>query len=186
MGVRFTADLVPADAFVASCGCPDADARAERFTTFDEAHEAAEVANLGRRAALPGCAMPEVCPDYPLYARELHEDGAPAVELHSANAVRLLELLGLAFTADQPAVGFGTGALQVLAVDAYGQLDPQAFLGRVLLAEALTPADAGAEPLLEGRHYRGGRSAGHLQYRLRELRDLAAWCSARGRLVAWG
>jgi hypothetical protein len=197
MSLTFTAELIPADGYAASCGCAGATEQAERFTTFDLAHAAAQAANLGPRAALSGCELPDVCPDYPLYAHVVHDEPAPHVNLHNANAVRLLELLGLQCVEDRPAdaeafdsepagsVEPSALAVPLLSVDAYGQMDAHAFLGRVLIAEALTPADAGTEGTWHGRHFTGGRSAGHLQRRFHDLRELSAWCAARGRRVSW-
>ena len=192
MSVTFTAELVPADGYVVTCGCEDADAQAPRFGTYDDACAAAEDADDGARTALPGCSMPDICPDYPLRAHPASNDPAPAVNVHDANARRLFGLLAFS-----PAPLGTAGAQQIgpaaepLAPGPAGSgwasedLPADAFLGRVLLALALTPDDAGTDGYGDGRFFTGGRSPGHLQRRLLELHELALWCRARGRLVVW-
>lgn len=186
MSVTFTASFVEPRFHVVSCGCEEATARAVPYGSFGAAHSAAEAANLGARAPLPGCALPEVCPDYPLYARPVYEDPAPETCLHEANAERALEVLGL--RTGTPACPQQADAdLQDGAEhEASGQMDAEEFLGRVLVAVALAPADSGADGYWSGRWFHGGRHAGDLQQRLGELRLLAEWCHQRGRQVAWG
>jgi hypothetical protein len=84
--------------------------------------------------------------------------------------------------------------------EVYGDEPADLFLGRVLLALAVAPQDAGTpatsrtlgdgfggSPLLtaEGRWYDCGRSEGYTQRKLAELRTLAEWAAARGHRVAW-
>jgi len=84
-----------------------------------------------------------------------------------------------------------------------GDLDAQDFLGRVLLALAISPADEGmpshtlqpgddAGPLLgvvgQGGPtiVQGARRPGYLQERLTELHSLAQWAVANDAVVMWG
>ncbi|MEY9839440.1 hypothetical protein [Streptacidiphilus sp. EB103A] len=183
MSVVFTAEFVPARAFAATCGCPQATALAPDHPTFEAADAAAQAANLLPRTALPGCDLADICPDYPLRAEAVDPDAAPVVDVHNRNAERLLELLGL--EGELEAAGARSPAAPP-APDRFGEMDAEAFLGRALMALALTPEDAGSEGTWRGRVFTGGRSAGHLQRRLRELHDLAQWCATRGRTVTWG
>ncbi|WP_328973604.1 hypothetical protein [Streptomyces sp. NBC_00239] len=194
--MTFTADYRPAGRFVASCGCRLATELAAPHRTYELA--LAEVlAAPAEREALPGCEMPDICPHYPLYVHEADPDGdVPEVNIGARNSVRLAHLLG--FEAPEPAgtlaalsaaerAGDTTSAVaEAPAVGDGGQMPAEEFLGRVLIALALTPEDAGVEGYWDGRWFTGGRSAGHLQMRLLELHALAQWCALRGRDVAWG
>ncbi|MFE7485137.1 hypothetical protein [Streptomyces sp. NPDC057552] len=185
MSVTFTADWRPATQFAVTCGCERATALAVPHDTYEaasvEALSAGPVHN-----ALPGCAMPEICPEYPLHVHDVDPGGefAPEVNLSERNASLLTDLLG--FTAPET-----TGAPRPPRLDDgpagdAGQLPAVDFLGRVLVALALAPEDEGLDGYWDGRHHLGDRRAGYLQLRLAELRDLAQWCVDRGRNVAWG
>lgn len=189
MSVTFTADRRPATQFAVTCGCERATALAARHDTYEEASAEALSAGPARRA-LPGCAMPDICPEYPLYVHDVDPDGefTPEVNMSERNAALLAGLLGFA-------VSEKTGAAQTPLSPARdgvgsdrdaGQLPAEDSLGRVLVALALTTEDEGVDGYWHGRIHLGGRRAGYLQMRLAELRDLAQWCADRGRDVAWG
>lgn len=189
MSVTFTAGWRPATQFAVTCGCERATALAVRHDTYEEASVAALSTGPARRA-LPGCAMPEICPEYPLYVHDVDPEGefTPEVNVSQRHAALLAGLLGLtapetidaAQTLPRPAHDGGGPA------DDAGQLPAEDFLGRVLVALALTPEDEGVDGYWNGRLHMGGRRAGYLQLRLAELHDLAQWCVGRGRDVAWG
>jgi hypothetical protein len=203
VSVTFTADWRPASRFAASCGCEQATELAARHGSYEDA--LAEVLTAGSaRGPLPGCEMPDICPDYPLRVHGVDPDGdTPEVNVSEHNAVRLADLLGFPATepsntdpaptlcaAAREADGLpGTvpdpAVLPCAAGDA-GQIPAEDFLGRVLVALALTPEDAGVDGYWSGRTHMGGRRAGYLQRRLVELHDLARWCADRGRDVVWG
>ncbi|MGW1291037.1 hypothetical protein ACWD4N_47755 [Streptomyces sp. NPDC002586] len=206
MTVVFQAELREPVGYVASCGCPEATALAAPHVTYEEACAAVRRLDaLPDRGPLQGCSMPQTCPDYPLDVYELDPDGEPpVVDVSNANATRLLPLLGLPhqvgdadgrLTAsgllDAPGEHAGHGSegpgtvIPICVVHAQGQLPAEQFLGRVLLALALTPQDGGTDSYEKGRTYYGGRSADYLQRRLLDLHDLALWCAARGRDVVW-
>ncbi|MFJ4680501.1 hypothetical protein [Kitasatospora sp. NPDC088783] len=167
MSTTFEADRPAVGPFAASCGCPAATAAAEPFLTWEEARYRAEAMGTGARGALPGCEMPDMCPDYPLRVLDVVMASAPAVNLHDATAREVFPALGLAD---------GEG----------GSEDACELLGRVLLASALLPEDPGSEGAVEDRWHTGGRPAGRLQQVLAELAELALWCDARGYCVRWG
>ncbi|WP_435058500.1 hypothetical protein [Streptomyces sp. bgisy060] len=201
MTITFTAAHRPPVGYAVSCGCPAATWRAPRYGDYQDARAAAERASAARtRPPLPGCGLPEVCPEYPLYAEEVDPDGeVPWVEFSNINAVGVLEALGLPLrTGPEDAAcdvledglpldesdGAGT-VIPIAVVDAYGELAADAFRGRVLTALGLAPDDPGRPDVRLGRTLLLGRPAGYLQRRLRELYDLADWCAAHGRDVAW-
>lgn len=102
---------------------------------------------------------------------EVHSPAA--VNVSNGNAVLLLDLLGLA------------------GPDAWcGRVDGADFLGRVLLAQAIAPADAG-RPALETTTGTGarlvdcGRPAGYADDRLTQLRSIAEAAAAAGSTVDW-
>ncbi|MFI0742443.1 hypothetical protein ACH4PU_30855 [Streptomyces sp. NPDC021100] len=162
MSLTFSAEYRGSVAYVVTCGCEPATARAPRYGSYDDAAAAVHAASgLRERVPLPGCRMPAQCPHYPLHAEGIDPDGAvPDVNVHEENARHLLALLGL------PAGGWQSPA--------------GAFLGRVLTALALTPGTAGT-PGAPG----SACERGHLSRRLLELHDLAQWCARRGRAVTW-
>ena len=110
-------------------------------------------------------------------------DGSPAVNMTNVNARLVLDALGLPFE------------------DGTGALDAEDFWGRVLMALAIAPEDAGmprhqlvagdVAPLFGEVREGGatfiecGRREGYLQDKLRELVEVARWASTVGREVTW-
>ncbi|MEU5900416.1 hypothetical protein [Streptomyces venezuelae] len=200
MSVTFTAAHRPPIGYAVSCGCPKATSRAPRFGDHQDAQAAADRASTARtRTPLPGCDLPQICPDYPLHAEEVDPDGpAPWVEFSNINAVGVLEALALPFrTGSQEracdaldgGLPLGTGGpgtvIPIAMVEAYGQLAADDFRGRVLTALGLAPDDPGTPDLRLGRTQLLGRPGGYLQRRLRELHTLADWCTTHNRNVTW-
>ncbi|MFC8570668.1 hypothetical protein ACFUIW_33425 [Streptomyces sp. NPDC057245] len=201
MTVTFTAAHRPPVGYAVSCGCDEATARAPRYGAWRDAQDAADRANTAAdaRRPLPGCATPETCPEYPLYAEEVDPDGrVPDVTVSSINAVGVLEALGVSLAAEPDAVesealegGMPLEApedgvvVPIAVVDACGELPVEDFRARVLTALGLAPEDPGVPGIQLGRTYVGGRPAGYLQRRLQDLYALADWCAAHGRDVAW-
>ncbi len=119
------------------------------------------------------------------------EDGMGVfdVNVSNVNAVRIAESLGFRLDPDHDG-------------DLFGQMDASVFLGHVLMALALAPADEGMPAfelspgdsagilgvVREGgpRIVMGARRPGYLQDRLRELHALAGWAVANGEEVQWG
>ncbi|WP_282795761.1 hypothetical protein [Streptomyces sp. CC224B] len=200
MTITFTAAHRPAVGYAVSCGCPVATERAPRYGDYRDAQAAAERATAApARAPLPGCDLPDICPDYPLRAEEVDPDGTvPWVEFSNANAIGVLEALALPFRTGSedgacdaledglPLEADGAGTvIPIAVVDSYGELAADDFRGRVLTALGLAPDDPGRPDVQLGRTLLFGRPAGYLQRRLRELHALADWCAAHGRDVAW-
>ena len=99
-----------------------------------------------------------------------------AINLSNANAAHVLD-----------ALGFGD---DVRAGDLCGTVDGEDFLGRVLMADAVSPEDEGV-PSHEiaragnAQWIEGGRPPGYLQDRLAQLRDLAQAATEGGYQVTW-
>lgn len=95
----------------------------------------------------------------------------PSVNLNNGNAATVMSALG--YTGDT----------------SIGSDDAEAFLGRVLTALAVAPADAGvpAHEMSGGGApmVACGRPEGYLQQRLQHLHEVAMWAVQRGTLVTW-
>lgn len=104
-------------------------------------------------------------------------DNAPRINVNNANAGVLLEVLGL-------------------PTDPWGMPEDfefptgHDFLGRVLMALAVSPEDAGVpahSPNPDRPNFIDcGRREGYLQERLGQLRELADYAIAHNRKVSWG
>ncbi|WP_206663661.1 hypothetical protein [Prescottella subtropica] len=121
---------------------------------------------------LPGCTDPESARYYGAGIESVTADGddAPEVNMSNTNAVMLLDLLGL-------------------DTEGFGDCPADDFLGRVLVASALSPADEGVPAHAVGGNPRMidcGRRPGYIQERLGDLHRLAAWAVENGRTVQWG
>lgn len=88
------------------------------------------------------------------------------INMNNANAARVLDTLGYAELSDSE--------------------DAELFLGRVLLALAVDPEDAGRPAVTDGRFIDCGRPQGYTGARLQELCELAEYARARGLRVTWG
>jgi hypothetical protein len=123
------------------------------------------------QASHPKNRPPDWCLGY-WGAEPVYDGDAPEVNLANANARSILELLG--YDRD----------------DLCGQADGETFLGRVLLALALAPADAGV-PAYESLGSNGarlidcGRSEGYHQRVLGQLAELAEHAVATEHRIHW-
>lgn len=196
MSVSFYAALAPAVAYAITCGCEPATMAAPRYGSYEDAVEA-----LGKRdgtellfpTALPGCTMPETCPGYDLHieaidADQAADDPCPAVNIGQVNAARILPMLGY----EVHETGETFFGVPTHDDDMYGEADAQEFLGRVLMALAIEPADEGTDthelPREDDRGphvHQCGRRAGYTEEKLSALHTLAQWCAERGRPVVW-
>ena len=98
-----------------------------------------------------------------------------AVNMSNANAVRVCASLGL----DLEEWGW------------CGSLPAQDFLGRILLALAIEPVDAGVPSTVDAAPGRAtfvdcGRAPGYTQERLGQLRELADWAVANNAEISFG
>lgn len=104
---------------------------------------------------------------------------APSLDVSNANAVLVLRALGL----------LPNGSAEQ-EWDLSGVCSAEDFLGRVLLASVLSPADEGV-PAFDNsadgsaRFIESGRRVGYLEDRLSSLRELAEFCCTYDREVTW-
>lgn len=94
------------------------------------------------------------------------------VNMNNRNAALMCDALGIA-----------------LGDDWCGDMEADAFHGRVVMALALAPADEGM-PSYEvagpgARMVEGARPAGYLQGRLAQLHELSTWAVAHQAVVSW-
>lgn len=185
MSVTFTAEYQPSDTagFVIAC-CDGSVEHAPVFADYVTAKAAYEdgeltlLASDADRPLLPGCEMPDICPDYGWMIREVHTMQIPDVQASNANARTLLNALGYG-TDDSDRDPFAC------TEELSGSEDADSFLGRVLLALAVLPEDAGLPVVTTGRVHDCGRAPGYVQEKLNGLRTLAQWCQEHGRAVSW-
>lgn len=150
-----------------SCGCLDAEGLS--FDTYQEAVGYFDAHGFSVEL-LATCADADNCASEPPSIGPIYEEEPPYVNVSNANAIRLLEVLGLPCTFDM-----------------LGDSEPaDDFLGRVLMALAVNPADPGLPAIEEGNVIDCGRRPGYLEDRLGQLRDVAAWAAAHRKVVMWG
>lgn len=125
--------------------------------------------------ALEGC-DDESCLAYGLYVDAVEADPRPEVNVSNVNGGALLRALGL-YADDASFEDVCCGAVS-----------GQDFLGRVLVALAVAPADAGMPAHASATHSNFidcGRSEGYLQDRLETLREIAEFAVSRSTEVTW-
>lgn len=187
--ITFTGEMGLTVGHVIAC-CFDAAAAAPRYGSYEDAVAALHTLNhlveagLVARTPLPGCSMPETCPDYDLHVHGIEDAERPEVQVTNRNAPLLLNALGYGEFNESD--------------DMWGEASPEEFRARVLTALAVAPADAGApahlstgvpgylDNVLSGAQWHQcGRREGWLQDTLAALHELADWCTQYGRQVHW-
>lgn len=129
---------------------------------------------------------------------QVHEHmDAPDLSLANTNALRVLRALGYAPETTPADVASaptgadpdgGIGDALVMLADAYqsGSDTAEQFLGHVLMAEALAPADPGMPSTQHGNVIDCGTEAGYVQHMLPQLREVGEYAARHGFNVAWG
>lgn len=177
MSITFSTTIGPIEGFAFVCG-HDNGVTAHRIGSYDDARALlqAELDTHGHTGGLAVCGD-EYCAFGPMFIQAIESDPAPALNVGNTNAMHLLGLLGFASQPDED------GSLS-------GSTSAEDFLGRVLLAEAVNPADAGV-PVTTAVGQGGvtmiacGRRIGYSDERLVALRELADFAIDRGRDVQW-
>jgi hypothetical protein len=170
MSTTFYAEMSPIIGHRVHCNCEDV--AGETYGDYQDAGDRL-VALREKQERLDGC-TDEDCLYYGPYIQALEESPSPEINVTSVNARALLDVLGI--TREE-------------CPDLVGGEAPDAFLGRVLMAQAVNPADAGV-PAAEvpgpgARFIDCGRDEGYIDERLGQLRTLAEFCVAEGREVVW-
>ena len=95
---------------------------------------------------------------------------APVIQMSNTNAARLLDSLG-----------YGEPDSEL-----FGSAPAAEFLGRILIALALEPADEGRPTVTEGNVVMCGTEVGYIQKRLQQLHALASWSVDHNTEIHWG
>jgi hypothetical protein len=166
MSITFGTTIGPIEGFAFVCG-HDNGLTAHRFGSYEDARTflQAEYDTHGYTGGLAVCGDVEYCAYGLMSIQAIESDPAPDLNVSNANAMHLLGLLGLPSEPDE------CGSLG-------GSTTAEDFLGRVLIAQAVSPADAGVPVTTEvgqggATMIDMGRRAGYSEDRLTELRELA-------------
>jgi hypothetical protein len=192
MSVTFTSEMGPITGFRIGCCC-ETNASPLVFGTYADAEVFYKANNLMAGAiivpeVLTGCQYAGrggYCELDRPFIQALEAEAGPEVNVSNGNAIGILQALGLAPEVQE-------GPFGPMAMDACGGLEAQDFLGRVLMAQALSVGDPGRPQEVSGGPGTGqarmvacGTSAGYIDGRFAELREVAEWCLAKGRKVQW-
>ena len=158
MSVTFHAYETP-KLFVISCSCGAANA-VTPYATYQDAVDARTV------GVTPVCGD-DFCAAYPVMVKA-EELAAPEVNMSNINAREVITMLGLS------------------TEDLCGTLQASDLLGRILIAQAVAPRDAGIPATQEGNFVYGGREEGYTDDRLIELLSVAEYAAERNLVVSFG
>ncbi|QOD05789.1 hypothetical protein [Pseudarthrobacter sp. BIM B-2242] len=172
MSATFSAEIGPIKGFTLKCVHG---ATKHHFDTFIKAQTflQAEKDEHGGTGHLAECGD-EFCEAMLMSIEAVEEDPSPAVRVSYHNARHLLDLLG--YGHETSVVG--------------GSDTAENFLGRVLVALAVNPADAGV-PATSSKNAGSpemihcGRREGYSEDHLEALREVANFAASRGRAVQW-
>lgn len=177
MSITFDTSLSPIAGFSFTCGHENG-LTEHRFGSYEESRTflQAEYDTHGYTGGLAVCGD-DYCAYGLMSIQAIESDPAPDLNVSNTNAMHLLGLLGLPAEPDE------CGSLG-------GSTTAEDFLGRVLLAQAVSPSDAGV-PVTATVGQSGavlidmGRRVGYADDRLTSLRTLADFAVDRGRTVQW-
>jgi len=159
MSVTFSVYVAPTK-WAISCSCGDVNA----VSGYDSYGDARDALALG---VSPSCSD-ELCDQYSKNIISADVEDIPEVNVSNQNAAHLLSLLGLEF---------GDGAGSSTGID---------FLGRVLMAQAVAPSDAGVPVTQQsGNFFDMGRRVGYADERLVEIEAVARYAVERNLPVSW-
>jgi hypothetical protein len=161
MSVTFAPEFVAETLYTISCSC----GKTVSPIIFPSHGAAYKAAMLEKTVPVPVC-DDEFCNIYPVSLITVND--IAEVNMSNVNAVALLNVLG--FTDVE---------------DLTGSINAEDFLGRVLMASAVNPSDAGLPTVTEGMVTFCGREEGYIDNRLSELRVVADYAIERNLKVVW-
>lgn len=164
MSVSFSPEFVDAGEWALSCACRGA----QGDTVFAGFQAARAAVAAGETVA---CGDVYCAADRWVFPVQLVAD--PEVNVSNVNAATLLDVLGIQVGAE-----FEDRCCGVMPADE--------FLGRVLVARALNPADAGVPVIQVGNVVDCGRAEGYVDERLEQLQSVAEFATSKGLQVSWG
>lgn len=175
MSVTFGTSPSAVSGFAFTCG-HDNGVTEHRYGSYTDAAEFLQTERdaHGNTGHLAVCGD-EWCAASGMFIHPIQTDPAPDVNVSNHNALHLLDLLGITVEDGEPPMG---------------SMSAEDFLGRVLLAQAVNPADAGVPATAtEGAGstvIHCGRREGYSEARLGDLHALAEFAVSRGRTIQWG
>lgn len=172
MAVSFRAEMSPIKSWALTCSHPNG-VTDHDFASYPlvEAFMKTERETHGNLSHLVVCGDDWCLADGMMFSHAIESDPSPEIGVSSTNITHVLEVLGIDVR------------------DESGTMDATAFLGRVMMAQAVSPSDAGipvtAEKCSGGMTMIGGRRPGYTDEVLAHLRDITDFAIARGRKVVW-
>lgn len=161
MSVTFAPEFVAETPYTMSCSC----GKTVSSIVFPSHAAAYKAAFVEKTVTVPVC-DDDFCNMYSVNLVTV-EDIAE-VNVSNVNAVTILNVLG--FTEDS---------------ELSGSMNAEDFLGRILVASAINPSDAGLPAVTEGMVTFCGREEGYVEDRLAELRTVADYAIAHKLEVVW-
>lgn len=162
MSVTFAPEFVSNVEHHLTCACGEW--LGETYPTWDDAHSAVKASNIKPSCEDVYCGS-YVCIE-PVVA-------APEVQMSNTNAATLLAVLGLAVGED-------------FSDYCTGSVSAEDLMGRILIAQAVNPADEGTASFAEGNMVTCGRNAGYTEGKLGQLASVAEYASQRCLTIQWG
>jgi hypothetical protein len=150
-----------------TCACGDARGTT-MYVSEREAYDALYVSGVG---VAPVCGD-DLCGSMKGYNIASLEE-TPEVNVSNVNAIAIFDILGIS-------VG------ESFSERCSGVMNAEAFLGRVLMADAVQPVDAGVPVIAEGNMVHFGREEGYLNNAVASLREVAEYAQAHNLEVCWG
>jgi len=158
MGVTFFVEQTPTR-WVIACSCGDVNA-VSSYTSYEDAVQARTV------GVVPVCGD-DLCGAYFTHiVAQFPFEGE--VQVSSVNGRHILNTLG--FDADEDMIGSMSGA---------------DFMGRILMAQAVNPSDAGVPATQTGNMVECGRAEGYTDVRLMQVQEIAQYAMEKELTVCW-
>lgn len=137
------------------------------YSSFNEAY----VALYHEGTATKPTCEDDYCAGYGFFHVDPITPG-PVLNVSNQNALELLDVLGIKVGQD-------------FEERCSGELDGKDLLGRILIAQAVNPSDAGVPVTVQGALVSCGRPAGYVDARLVELTEVAEYAISNQKPVLW-
>ena len=112
------------------------------------------------------------CPEPYCYVDITPTNPEPEITLSNINADELFYVLGI------------TG--ETFSDRCCGTMNPNDFLGRILIAQAVAPISAKKPTYTDSNIIHGGRPEGYVQEKLQHLHHIATYAIKHNRQICWG
>lgn len=156
MSVTFATDYTPS-AYAVTCSCGAA--TTEQFESVEDVQFVITSGNA------PVCGD-EFCAAYFPSIKPITD--APELNVSNANAEAILSVLGFE------------------EIQYEGTISGDDLMGRILIAQAINPTDAGIPATRDGNFISCGRNEGYIDQRLEQLAEIAAFATKHNLSIYWG